>query len=253
MNATGYIDLEYSENWLESYKQYLRSYSDLYDLNVTDSKSFIDTLRGNFLNGSSSRIRADVKFSDDFTEIVASRFVLQSRNGSTTVDLMDLVKGLRKVADNQTGFDVTVYNPFFATTDMNIIIEKLTFQLMGAASAVVMAVAILFIPSLICSFLVFVNMVTTELGVVGLMSFFDINLDMLSLLCMVICIGFAVDFTAHMSYAYITADGSPEERIRKAMFVLGVPILQGGLSTILAISALFILDGYGLHVMAVII
>jgi len=247
MNATGHIALEFSENWLDDYTRYLTAYS---DLNVTDPQAFIDMLHGSFLNGSSRPIREDVKFNENFTEILASRFILQSQAGSTTVDLQNLVQDLRQIAENQTGFNVTVYNPFFATTDMNMIIDRLTIQLMGTACAVVMIVAILFIPSLFCSFLVFLTMLTTGLGVIGIMCFWGVNLDMISLLGLVICIGFAVDFTTHVSYAYITAEGDSEDRIRRAMSALGVPILQGGFSTVLGISALLFMPGYAIKVIA---
>jgi len=253
MNATGRIALEYSENWLDDYTRYLNVYSDLYNLNVTDSQSFIDTLRGNFLNGSSSPIREDIKFDEDFTEIIASRFILQSKNGSSTIDLTDLVVALREVAENQTEFNVTVFNPFFALTDATLITESLTIQLMSTAAGIVMVVAILFIPSLACSFLVFVTMVTTELGVLGFMNLWGANLDMITLIALIMSIGFAVDFTVHVSYAYITAEGSSEDRIRKTMYSLGLPIIQGGLSTIVGVLAVLFLPGYGYKVVAKIV
>jgi predicted RND superfamily exporter protein len=47
-----------------------------------------------------------------------------------------------------------------------------------------------------------------------------------------------------VSYAYISSPGTPEERIQKAMYSLGLPILQGGGSTIIGVFALVFISSY---------
>ena len=59
------------------------------------------------------------------------------------------------------------------------------------------------------------------------------------------CIGFSVDFTAHICYAYMssTAD-TPEDRVKEALYALGLPIVQGASSTILAVVSLVLAGSY---------
>lgn len=62
---------------------------------------------------------------------------------------------------------------------------------------------------------------------------------------LIMCIGFSVDFSAHISYAYLAAKvDTPDERVRECLYALGLPIVQGGLSTILGIMALTLAPSY---------
>ncbi len=72
-----------------------------------------------------------------------------------------------------------------------------------------------------------------------------VNLDGVALINLIMCIGFSVDFSAHISYHYLTeADKTPDERIRGSLYALGVPILQGAGSTILGVFGLAFAPSY---------
>jgi len=67
------------------------------------------------------------------------------------------------------------------------------------------------------------------------------------------CIGFSVDFSAHICYHYLTAgedEGKPtsrmkpEDRIRHSLYALGIPIVQGAFSTLLGVAGLFFAPSY---------
>ena len=71
------------------------------------------------------------------------------------------------------------------------------------------------------------------------------NLDGVALINLIMCIGFSVDFSAHISYHYHTeADKTPDERIRGSLYALGIPIMQGAGSTILGVLGLFFAPSY---------
>ncbi|XP_059497119.1 patched domain-containing protein 3-like, partial [Stegostoma tigrinum] len=76
-------------------------------------------------------------------------------------------------------------------------------------------------------------------GVAGFMAFWSVNLDSISMINLVICIGFSVDLSAHISYAFVSSDSeSANERSVDALYSLGYPIIQGALSTILGVVVL---------------
>ncbi|VDL85605.1 unnamed protein product [Nippostrongylus brasiliensis] len=58
------------------------------------------------------------------------------------------------------------------------------------------------------------------------------------------CIGFAVDLSAHIAYAYSQAYGSAHERAVYALETLGWPVFLGASSTILGILVLTLVDSY---------
>ena len=77
------------------------------------------------------------------------------------------------------------------------------------------------------------------------MTLWDVNLDCISMINLIMCIGFSVDFSAHISYAYLSGRGlSADDRLREALHSLGLPILQGGVSTILAVGTLALAPSY---------
>jgi hypothetical protein len=245
MTDSEYMTYEYSENWLKSYTRYIEGYGELFDLNVTDEQSFIDAFRKEYLSGSASIFSEDVKFNENYTQITASRFILQSVNLYSSFDEKSLLIRLREIAQaHSSNFNVSVYHPWFHFVDQFIIIRELTVKLVATAAAIVMAIAIIFIPNAVCSVCVFFTIAGIEVGVLGFMCLWGISLDIISILCLIMCIGFSVDFSAHISYAYISAEGTSEERIRKALFSLGLPILQGGTSTIIGVLALIFPHSY---------
>ncbi len=59
------------------------------------------------------------------------------------------------------------------------------------------------------------------------------------------CIGFSVDFSAHICYHYLAEEGHrPSERIRASLYALGLPIIQGAVSTILGVIGLAFAPSY---------
>lgn len=110
---------------------------------------------------------------------------------------------------------------------------------------VMMVVSFILIPNPWCSLWVGLSIVSIEVGVVGYMTMWGVSLDSISMINLIMCIGFSVDFSAHISYAYLTAKvDTPDERVKECLFTLGLPILQGGLSTILGVIALTFAPSY---------
>lgn len=100
-------------------------------------------------------------------------------------------------------------------------------------------VALLLIPNAICSIWIGFAIISIEIGVVGYMSMWDVNLDSISVIILIMSIGFSVDFSAHISYAYLSSKAdTPEGRVRECLHSLGFPIMQVAISTIVGILPL---------------
>lgn len=108
-----------------------------------------------------------------------------------------------------------------------------------------MITSFIFIPNILCSLWVAFSIISIEIGVVGYMALWDINLDSISMINLIMCIGFSVDFTAHICYAYMASKAKyPKERVSECLYSLGLPIVQGSFSTILGVVALLLADSY---------
>lgn len=58
------------------------------------------------------------------------------------------------------------------------------------------------------------------------MTFWGVNLDAVSMISIIMSIGFAVDLSAHIVYAFVTAHGNTKLRVIGALEHLGWPIFQ---------------------------
>ena len=77
------------------------------------------------------------------------------------------------------------------------------------------------------------------------MSLWSVNLDPVSMILLIMGIGFSVDFSIHISYAYLTSKApTPDEKIVDCLVSLGLPIVQGALSTFVSIVLFIIVPAY---------
>lgn len=108
-----------------------------------------------------------------------------------------------------------------------------------------MIITFLFIPNFICSFWVAAAIVSIEVGVIGYMALWDVNLDAISMVNLIMCIGFSVDFTAHICYAFVSSSAEGTyDKTKESLYSLGLPVFQGAASTILGVSALLFVGSY---------
>ena len=81
-------------------------------------------------------------------------------------------------------------------------VRPTTVQCVSVAAVCMMLVSLILIPNPICSLWVGFSIISIELGVVGLMTLWGVNLDSVSMINLIMCIGFSVDFSAHISYHF---------------------------------------------------
>jgi len=149
-------------------------------------------------------------------------------------------------------FEVIAFNPYFEIFDQFLEVYNNTFFCVALCSAIMSLVILVFIPKKSCVIWVTITVLSVEVGVVGLMSFWGINLDVISMIVIIMGIGFSVDFSAHISYHYLAAEEgkSPYERLGHCLYALGPPILQGAATTILSVLPILRHDSYVIQTFA---
>jgi predicted RND superfamily exporter protein len=110
-------------------------------------------------------------------------------------------------------------------------------------------VALFLLPDWRCAMWIGLSVLSIETGVIGIFSLIGYNLDAISSGAMIICIGFSVDFSAHVSHSYISSKAnSAEGRVREALGTVGIPILQGGISTFAGVALLVLVPSHAFRV-----
>ena len=66
----------------------------------------------------------------------------------------------------------------------------------------------------------------------------DTNMDILSAMMVVMAIGVCVDYSAHIAHTFRILRGSKLERAKNCLIKMGPPVLNGGITTMIAILPL---------------
>ena len=220
--------------WTRDFTTFVRSDSVV----AGNFSSVLDT----FLSDHSD-YKKDIK--KDSGGVEYSRFFVYSKDTGTSTRERNMMTTARDIADDNPDLNVTVFHPAFIFYDQYIAVWPNTRQNLIIATCAMFVVALILIPNPVCSLWVTFSIVSICTGVIGYMTWWGVNLDTISMINIILCIGFCVDFSAHMTYAFVSADGDTgNERMRNALHALGYPIAQGAMSTILGVIALAFSTSY---------
>nr|XP_012644234.1 patched domain-containing protein 3 isoform X1 [Microcebus murinus] len=232
-----YVDASLTEFWLRAYVQYMKgSGQDPNDKNT-------------FLNGISVFVNYLPVFMHDINissshEIISSRGFIQTAHISTSTSKKMMLIQLRSIAE-KCEIPLLVFNQAFIYFDQFAAILENTVRNVMVASAAMFIVSLLLIPHPMCSLWVTFAIASVIVGVTGFMAFWNVNLDSISMINLVICIGFSFDFSAHISYAFVSSSHpSVNEKSIQALHELGYPVLQSAVSTIIGVSVLSTAEAY---------
>ncbi|KAI6235773.1 Patched domain-containing protein 3 [Aphelenchoides besseyi] len=193
--------------------------------------------------GGSNQWETDIVYNKTTDTISAFRFQIALRNIVEPNQHKLAAKLLRKIADEQP-FNVQIFHEAFPFADQYLIILPSTYRNIVISLLCMTCIAFLLIPSLPSAIIIVASIVSICVGVFGYMTFWGVNLDAISMISIIMSIGFAVDLSAHITYAFVTAHGDVRERVIGALEHLGWPIFQGAASTIAGITILYTVDAY---------
>lgn len=177
--------------------------------------------------------------------IKSYRFMIGMRDISTTTKQTEATNTFREIASRFEQYNVTTYMPLWLFTDQYALVVPNTMQDIIVAVACMLVISALLIPQPVCSFWVAVTIGSIDLGVLGFMTLWGVNLDAISMITIIMSVGFSVDYSAHITYAYVVSKKTTtSERVCDALGDLGWPVAQGAMSTILAVSVLSDVPAY---------
>jgi len=116
--------------------------------------------------------------------------------------------------------------------------EIIGFELMRNLLLSILCVAIitmLLLGNIFVVLLVLGMVIITLVDIVGLLHFWGITIDILSAVNIVLAIGLCVDYAVHIAHAFLTSEGTRQERATSAVRLIGMAVLNGGITTFLAL------------------
>uniref|UniRef100_A0A8R1XS30 SSD domain-containing protein n=1 Tax=Onchocerca volvulus TaxID=6282 RepID=A0A8R1XS30_ONCVO len=116
-----------------------------------------------------------------------------------------------------------------------------TWQSVAGTLVCMAAVCFLFLRNTFTVIIATASVLSIAVGILGTLSWLNVQLDPISMAAMIISIGFSVDIPAHVAYHYCKASEelTPQMRLGNCLTSVGFPALQAALSTILCVCSLW--------------
>ena len=246
------IDTSFEINWLAEYKN-TRLYND------QNETTFVVGLK-DFLNQGGSRFKSDIVFDTTGTRIQASRFYVISNNVKDTTEQGEMMNEMRSIASSSELL-CFAYTPAFVFFEQYVQILKGTLQTVGIAVAVMVIITTVFMPQPVLIVFVFLTMIMILVGIFGFMYYWDLTLSSVTMIHLVMTVGFSVDFSAHICHAFVSVTVAGEDkvqrrcclgkgrnirdiRVEKAIDRSGGPIINAALSSVVGILMLTLSTSY---------
>nr|CTP80818.1 Bm8715 [Brugia malayi] len=175
---------------------------------------------------------SDILFDSTGNLLDVSRVLVQLRyvGASNQSRAMRILKNIAKSRTIKTG----VYADFFQFAEQYDAMLPGTLSTIAIASFAVIIVSLLLIPKKVTTFWVSLSIITVNVGILGFMTFWNVRLDFISMITIVMSVGFCIDFASHLAFNFAKDEGiSTSERMRNALYNVGVPIIQSASSTII--------------------
>lgn len=188
-----------------------------------------------------TRIAAEVK---PFNRVEDGKLII---NSGKAVEVMDK---LRDAVTSWTDLPKPfAYSYIFLSWEVFRIIKKEMFLNVSLCMVAVLVIMLIFLahPGIACLVLLVVLMTIIE--VLGCMNMWGLAIDNVSVIQLVIAVGLAVDYSAHVGHAFMTKSGTRAERVVATLGDVGAAVLNGGISTFLAVMLLALSKSYVFRVL----
>ncbi|VDN50593.1 unnamed protein product, partial [Dracunculus medinensis] len=160
-------------------------------------------------------------------------------------DRLKLLIEWRAIASEYKHLNVTVYEPFSMYADQLLTIVPVTKSTVTFAFICMAIVLTIFTPCITTIITSTLSILSINLGVIGSLTYWNVDLDPISMATTLMSIGFSVDFIAHITFHYYKGEQpDKKERLRHAFNSIAWPMMQAGVSTILSLCVLAIIQAY---------
>lgn len=227
-------------NWLASFKN-----DALYE--NSSETSFITNLKLFLSKRSNSRFENDVVIDSARNVIKASRIHLISESIKGTQEKGNFMLRMRELA-SKSSLSVFAFSPGFIYYEQYVAILSQTLQTFGIAIGMVFLVTCIFMPHPLLLLYVTVTVAMITAGIFGFLPFLDLTLSSITMIHIIMSIGFSVDFAAHICHGYMISTGSTRnEQMRAGIIRSGAPVFHGAISSLLGVLILAFARSYIFH------
>eukprot|EP00903_Cladosiphon_okamuranus_P007237 g7024.t1 len=161
---------------------------------------------------------------------------------------VDAMVEMRKLLDGWE-FEAFPWSDAYNQWETFRIINKELYQGLALCLAAVFMLTLILIAHPVSAALVFLMVAITIVDVLGIMYFWGLAIDTVAVVMLILAVGLAVDYSAHIAHSFMMKTGTRNERMMQAMSDIGVAVIHGGMSTFLAVVLLSVSSTYVFRVL----
>ncbi|XP_032070528.1 patched domain-containing protein 4 isoform X2 [Thamnophis elegans] len=225
-------------SWLQQYYQYLSAGN----ITATNKSDFLGILQNSFLRKSEfQHFKNDIIFSKtgNGNNIIASRMYLVARTSEKTQsDVIELLEKLRPLSLKQS-IKFIVFNPTFVFMDQYSLSVIMPVLISSFGILLVLLLTFFLVIHPLGNFWLILTVTSIELGVLGLMTLWNVDMDCISILCLIYTLNFSIDHCAPLLYTFVLAtEHTRTQCIKSSLQEHGTAILQNVTSFLIGLVPL---------------
>ena len=219
-----------SINWLPEYL----SWASKRNFNVNDPSVFYKSL-SNFVSLPKYRnFEQDLRFSADKTHLKASRILVYAKSSHDSVFQRDMMVSIRDDLSHSTNVNAFAIALPFIYFEQYAHVLRETIRNLVVAGISILLISSMFLNHPAVIFCLLCGFIGLILELLGLMYIWNVSINSISMINLVMALGFSVDYNAHVAYHFVSSKAaSPELRVIDALGKIGGSVFLGGLSTFL--------------------
>ncbi|XP_075454607.1 patched domain-containing protein 4 [Ascaphus truei] len=193
-----------TESWIEQYYQYLKAGN----ISASNKTDFINVLQNVFLRRTEfQHFKNDIIISKSAEElnIIASRMYLVARTSENTQrEVVELLEKLRPLSLIQS-IKFIVFNPTFVFMDHYGLAVTMPVLISGFSVLLVLILTFFLVIHPLGNVWLIITVTSIELGVLGLMTLWNVDMDCMSIMCLIYTLNFAIDHCSPLLYTFVLA------------------------------------------------
>ena len=217
-----------SISWLSEYQTWAKEKN----IDINNTRIFHKNLSDFISLPKYRRFAQDLKFAKNKIHLTASRILVYSKSSRDSIFQRDMMVSIREDLSRSTDVDAfAVALPFIYFEQYAHVLNE-TMRNLIVAGISILLISSMFLNHFVIIICLLCGFIALILELLGLMYIWNVSVNSLSMINLVMALGFSVDYNAHVAYHFVSSKvATPELRVIDALSKIGGSVFLGGLST----------------------
>ncbi|CAJ0942352.1 unnamed protein product, partial [Mesorhabditis belari] len=227
-----------SERYASTYEFWLLKFDEVLPKKSVNEAFFMQKLMWFLRQKQFEHFKKDIRFTGSGT-ISHVKMLFRLRHLSPTTDAPR--RTFMTSTIEKSKFQGFAYDTSFLLVEQQAASVKAVLSNAAQACVAMLLICMILVPRLVSSLCIAAAIVSINVGVVGCLSAAGTRLDIISMITIVMSIGFSVDYVAHSTFHFVI---HRHDRLKHSLGVTCAPIWQAALSTVAGVLMLIAVPSY---------